>query len=151
MHTILTYTFRIFLWASLASLLMVGNIFATENASSKKESRITSQSWETQEINATDKNTTDTVKLKQDIDTSIVDFIVVPKAKQLIKDISIKFALEYPEPSERIQAYQTIKKRLVLRKNRIDVLKMSDKGKHILQEFLDQMIELLDKKMNELS
>ena len=104
-----------------------------------------------EEMSSSDKNITDTVKLKQDIDTSIVDFIVVPKAKQLIKDISIKFTLEYPEPSERIQAYQTIKKRLVLRKNRIDVLKMSDKGKHILQEFLDQMIELLDKKIHELS
>ena len=93
----------------------------------------------------------DAIKLKQDIDTSIVSFIVIPKAKQLIKDMSVRFSTEYPDENERIQAYTNVKKRLILRKNRIDTLKMSEKWKYILQEFLNHMIQLLDKKIAELS
>jgi coenzyme F420-reducing hydrogenase delta subunit len=65
--------------------------------------------------------------------------------------MSVRFSTEYPDENERIQAYTNVKKRLILRKNRIDTLKMSEKWKYILQEFLNHMIQLLDKKIAELS
>lgn len=144
----------------MASIFCVHTTYAGENIEEKRETKIVSewksikntkeiaQKWE---VIKNGDDILDPIKLKQDIDDSIVDFIVVPKAKQLIKDISSKFSEQYPDPKDRIIAYQTIKNRLILRKNRIDTLKMSEKWKYILREFLDQMIEMLEKKIHELN
>lgn len=89
-------------------------------------------------------------KVKQDINASIVEFIVIPKAKQIVKELSTKLTVKFPDSEERIEAYKSIKNTLILRKNRIEWMNMSETGKYILKEFPNQMIELLDKKIEEL-
>ena len=94
-------------------------------------------------------NTEEEEKIKQDINTYIIESYKVQWTK-IIKDLSAKLTKTLPDPEDRKQAYEKIKASLEMRKKRTEKTKMSDTKKLILTEFLDHMIDLLDAKITEL-
>ena len=89
-------------------------------------------------------------KLKQDINTYIIESYKAQGTK-IIKDLSIKLSKSLPDKNDRQEAYQKIRMSLETRLEKTGKLKMSETKKLILKEFLSHMIELLDKKIEELS
>ncbi len=94
-------------------------------------------------------DTNEEEQIKQDINTYIIESYKAQGTK-IIKDLNIKLSKTIPEIKERKIAYEKIKSSLSLRKKRIDIVKTTETKKMILTEFLDHMIELLDKKIEEL-
>jgi hypothetical protein len=88
-------------------------------------------------------------KLKQDINTYIIESYKVQWNK-IIKDLSANLSKKIPDPEERILAYEKIQDSLELRIKRTETLKMSASKKEVLQNFLEHLISLLDKKIEEL-
>lgn len=90
-------------------------------------------------------------KIKQNIDISIVELWVIPKARKFVKELSIAISEKYPNVQWRLAAYKEIQ--LTCRKikiNRIKVLPISNNRKDILSEYLDTVIDLLAEKIEEL-
>ncbi len=89
-------------------------------------------------------------KLKQDINTYIIEWSKARWTK-IIKDLSIKLSKSLPEKNDRQEAYKKIRMSFEIRLEKTGKLKMSETKKLILKEFLAHMIDLLDKKIEELS
>lgn len=88
-------------------------------------------------------------KIKQDINSYIIESYKVQWTK-IIKDLSTKLTKTLPDGDERQEAYRKIQDSLELRKNRMEKIKMSETKRLILEEFLNHMIDLLGKKIEEL-
>ncbi len=89
-------------------------------------------------------------KLKQDINTYIIESYKAQWSR-IIKDLSIKLAKSIPDKNDRQEAYKKIRMSLETRLEKTGRLKMSETKKLILKEFLSHMIDLLDKKIEELN
>ena len=89
-------------------------------------------------------------KIKQDINTYIIESYKAQGTK-IIKDLSAKLTKTIPDADERIDAYKKIQNSLELRKKRLETDKMTTTKRLILREFLDHMIDLLGKKIEELT
>ncbi len=89
-------------------------------------------------------------KVKKDINTYIIDSYKAQGTK-ILKDLDSKLQKTLPEPSERKEAYKKIRTALDLRKKRIENTKTSETKKMILEEFLDHMMDNLDKKIEDLN
>ena len=89
-------------------------------------------------------------KIKQDINSYIIESYKAQWTK-IIKDLNNKLSKTLPADADRKDAYEKIRSSLALRKKRIENTPMSDTKKLILDEFLEHMIDLLDKKIAELN
>ena len=89
-------------------------------------------------------------KIKQDINTYIIESYKAQGTK-IIKDLSSKLTKTIPDADERIDAYKKIQNSLEKKKKRLETDKMTATKRLILREFLDHMIDLLGKKIEELA
>lgn len=88
-------------------------------------------------------------KLKQDINTYIIESYKAQWSK-IVKELSVKLTKSIPDGKDRQEAYKKIQSSLELRVKRTERLKMSETKKMILAEFLEHVIGLLEKKIEEL-
>lgn len=110
-----------------------------------------SKSWSLDtELVKTEEEEEEEQKLKQDINTYIIESYKAQWSK-IIKDLSVKLTKSIPAKDDRKQAYKKIRSSLEIRLEKTGKLKMSETKKLILKEFLSHMIDLLDKKIDELN
>lgn len=107
-----------------------------------------SETWSRIEINEIERRKVET-KLKKDINSYIIESYKAQWNK-IIKDLSIKLTKTIAEPEERKLAYEKIQESLKSRLDKTEDLEGSDSKKEILQEFLRHLIQLLDKKIEEI-
>ena len=96
---------------------------------------------------------TDTEKeedIKNDINAYIIESYKAQGSK-IIKDLSVKFIKSIPEKKDRQEAYRKIRESFKLRLEKTEKLRMTEIRKLILREYLTHMIDLLDKKIEELN
>lgn len=89
------------------------------------------------------------IRLKKDINAYIIESYKAQWNK-IIKDLSIKLGKAIPDPEERITAYEKIQESLKIRLDKTEEMVLGPSKKEILQEFLNHLIQLLDKKIDEL-
>jgi hypothetical protein len=108
-----------------------------------------SGSTDTTVIEPTTKNTEEEKKLKQDINSYIIESYKV-QGNKIINDLSLNLSRKIPNPDERSLAYEKIQVSLESRIKRTESLNMSESKKEVLTGFLEHLIYLLDKKIEEL-
>ncbi len=87
---------------------------------------------------------------KKNLNLSFIELGKTIGAKT-IKNLNTRYIKEYPDVSDRKKALEATKAILVLRKNKkAEGIQLSETGKIIIAAFLDNMIDLLDKKIEEL-
>ncbi len=87
---------------------------------------------------------------KNNLNISFIELWKTIGAKT-IKNLNTRYIKEYPNISDRKKALEATKAILVLRRNKKnEETKLSETWKIIITAFLDNMIELLDKKIEEL-
>ncbi len=106
-------------------------------------------SWSIQKEVSEEIDSEEEEKIKQDINSYIIESYKAQGTK-IIKDLSTKLTKTLPDTNERQEAYRKIQDSLELRKNRMEKVKMSETKRLILEEFLNHMIDLLGKKIEEL-
>lgn len=90
-------------------------------------------------------------KIKQEISSYIIDSYKA-QGDKILKDIDQTLQKTAPDKDDRVEAYKKIRTSLEARKNRNNASKkVSETSKLIVGEFLNHMIESIDKKIVELS
>lgn len=109
----------------------------TSSGSSKNKEEINDQKTEEEDT-------------KNNLNISFIELWKTIGAKT-IKNLNTRYIKEYPNISDRKKALEATKAILVLRRNKKnEETKLSETWKIIITAFLDNMIELLDKKIEEL-
>lgn len=88
-------------------------------------------------------------QVKKDLNEYIIESYKVQGTK-ILKELDIKLQKSLPEAKERREAYKKILISLELREKRLEKMKTSQTKKIILKWFLDHMIDILEKKMENL-
>lgn len=125
-----------------------GKISQKTNLSEKTNLSGSVDTWSTFENNDSEKRKVE-IRLKREINSYIIESYKAQWNK-IIKDLSIKLTKAIPEESERKLAYEKIQDSLKSRLEKTEDLEGSDSKKEILQEFLKHLIQLLDKKIDEI-
>lgn len=87
---------------------------------------------------------------KRNLNLSFIELWKTIGAKT-IKNLNTRYIKEYPDVSDRKKALEATKAILVLKRNKkTEGTQLSETGKIIIAAFLDNMIDLLDKRIEEL-
>lgn len=132
---------------------------STEEKESKK-SQSTDDTWSTESAtwvthtgNSLESNDNERrkveLRLKRDINAYIIESYKAQWNK-IIKDLNMKLSKTIPEPEERKLALGKIQESLKSRLDKTEEMGASESKKEILQEFLKHLIQLLDKKIDEI-
>lgn len=114
----------------------------------KTNSWISDSTWAAIETNDTERRKIE-LKLKRDINSYIIESYKA-QGNKIIKDLSSKLTKTIPEQEERKLAYEKIQESLKIRLEKTEEIENSNSKKEILQEFLKHLIQLLDKKIDEI-
>lgn len=131
-------------------------ILSGSDDTEKINKNILDDKWESKtgsldnDLTKTEEEEEEEQKLKQDINTYIIESYKAQWSK-IIKDLSVKLTKSLPDKKDRQEAYKKIRSSLETRLEKTGKLKMSETKKLILKEFLNHMIDLLDKKIEELN
>jgi hypothetical protein len=85
-------------------------------------------------------------KVKQELNAYIIDSYKA-QGNKIIKELDAKLQKAIPDPDEREEAYKKILISLQLREKRINNMKAGETKKLILKEFLNHMINNIEKKI----
>ena len=89
-------------------------------------------------------------RVKQDINEGLIEVYIIPKAKKAINDLVASLSKKYPDPKDRVTAYEKIKSSLTLKRKKINNETTGELRKLFIITFIDTSLDLLTKRIDEL-